>query len=70
MPSSISSSETFRGAPGASRNRFRDDVRSDLRRVELRTAIAGLLLLTGGLLFTRCHTEVFDILQPEKKRLH
>ena len=70
MPSSISSSETFRSAPGASRNRFRDDVRSDLRRVELRTAIAGLLLLTGGLLFTRCHTEVFDILQPEKKRLH
>jgi hypothetical protein len=55
MPSSTSNSETGR--------------RGDAGRVELRTAIAGLLLLVGGLLFARCNIEILDVVQPEKKRL-
>lgn len=45
------------------------DARPDSRRVALRTTAAGLLLLLAGLLWSRCHIEVIDIVQPEKMRL-
>ena len=33
------------------------------------TRSPGLLMLLAGLLWSRCHIEVIDIVQPEKKRL-
>ncbi len=67
MPSSTSSSDG-----SADRKRqvdFGADLSTDARRVALRTAVAGLLILGAGLAFARCNIALVDPLMAGKKRL-